>query len=353
MTRRRRVRVDQLFFDDLDGQLGGSRGPNGEPSSTDFLVMDLPSIVDRFAEDFDSLPAAFPGRLDYRALVVTGSLVASANRDRPADRRRHDRLDGYHRRPRVAEGGTPVSRSVRQSRSRLQVRLAAKVHTARRVIVRSVVPTIAVGVSAFMPLACGTVDNTAVGRSSPVMARQLDESYRSLGDGVARYVADVFGAESSQVVSTLLSPVERRDGAVPYETVGGNLVVSIDDAVDGSFDLPYFREGDLASRHCRVILGETRYAMRSVRYLLVTAYWDEAEDVQVLGIEPITATSAEDDFAMHADGESGLGQPIHSERVAEVRELGSMVTDFTELGERWEDAACDREIPTRAEDGGR
>ena len=40
--------------------------------------MDLPSIVDRFAEDFDSLPAAFPGRLDYRALVVTGSLVASA-----------------------------------------------------------------------------------------------------------------------------------------------------------------------------------------------------------------------------------------------------------------------------------
>lgn len=41
MTNRRTVRVDQAFFDDLDRQLGSDRGPNGEPSSTDFIVIDL------------------------------------------------------------------------------------------------------------------------------------------------------------------------------------------------------------------------------------------------------------------------------------------------------------------------
>ncbi|MCP4087536.1 MAG: hypothetical protein GY745_21195 [Actinomycetia bacterium] len=34
--------------------------------------MDLPTVVDRFAEDFDSLAVAFPGRADYRVLVLTG-----------------------------------------------------------------------------------------------------------------------------------------------------------------------------------------------------------------------------------------------------------------------------------------
>ncbi len=76
--RRRHVRVDPSFFDDLDSQLGPDRGPNGEPSVTDFLIMDLPTIVDRFAEDFDSLAVAFPGRADYRVLVSTGTLIATS-----------------------------------------------------------------------------------------------------------------------------------------------------------------------------------------------------------------------------------------------------------------------------------
>lgn len=75
---RRHIRVDASFFDDLDAQLGPDRGPNGEPSSTDLLVMDLPSIVDRFAEDFDTLAVAYPGRDDYRVLITTGTLVATA-----------------------------------------------------------------------------------------------------------------------------------------------------------------------------------------------------------------------------------------------------------------------------------
>jgi hypothetical protein len=47
---RRQVRVDPVLFDELDALLGSSRGPNGEPSSTDFVTMDLPTIVDEFAE---------------------------------------------------------------------------------------------------------------------------------------------------------------------------------------------------------------------------------------------------------------------------------------------------------------
>lgn len=78
MTQRREVRVHPAFFDDLDEQLGPTRGPNGEPSSTDFLRLDLPSILDRFAEGFESLPPALPGRLDYRAVVASGTLIARA-----------------------------------------------------------------------------------------------------------------------------------------------------------------------------------------------------------------------------------------------------------------------------------
>jgi len=65
MTDRREVRVASTFFDELDLRLGPERGPDGEPSATDFLVMDLPAIVERFAADFvDRYP---PQRLDaYR-----------------------------------------------------------------------------------------------------------------------------------------------------------------------------------------------------------------------------------------------------------------------------------------------
>jgi hypothetical protein len=75
---RRSVRVDQQFFSDLDAQLGETRGPQGEPSSSDFLLLDLPTIADVFAESFDDLPALFTERADYRYLVTTGSLVAAA-----------------------------------------------------------------------------------------------------------------------------------------------------------------------------------------------------------------------------------------------------------------------------------
>gem|GEM_PF-6043896 len=42
MTEWREVRVTATLLEELDRQLGSERGPNGEPSATDFLVMDLP-----------------------------------------------------------------------------------------------------------------------------------------------------------------------------------------------------------------------------------------------------------------------------------------------------------------------
>lgn len=75
MTVRREVRVTDEFFDDLDRQLGGERGPNGEPSTADFLVLEMPAIVDRFALAFDGLPPAYPGESAARVAVGTGILV--------------------------------------------------------------------------------------------------------------------------------------------------------------------------------------------------------------------------------------------------------------------------------------
>jgi len=49
VTERREVRVAESLFDELDLQLGSERGPNGEPSATDFLVVDLPTVVEAFA----------------------------------------------------------------------------------------------------------------------------------------------------------------------------------------------------------------------------------------------------------------------------------------------------------------
>lgn len=75
MTDRREVRVAESFFEELDVQLGSERGPNGEPSTTDFIVIDLPRIVDEFALRFDELPEAVAGIGAVRMLVGVGALT--------------------------------------------------------------------------------------------------------------------------------------------------------------------------------------------------------------------------------------------------------------------------------------
>jgi hypothetical protein len=49
------VRVAESFFEQLDRRLSTDRDADGTPSVTDFLVLDLPAVVDRFASDFDAL----------------------------------------------------------------------------------------------------------------------------------------------------------------------------------------------------------------------------------------------------------------------------------------------------------
>jgi len=75
MTSRREVRVAESFFEELDRQLGPERGPSGEPSATDFLVVDLPTIVEAFASGFDELPAAIKGLESVRMFIGTGALA--------------------------------------------------------------------------------------------------------------------------------------------------------------------------------------------------------------------------------------------------------------------------------------
>ena len=69
------VRVAESFFEQLDALLPADRGPNGEPSATDFLVIDLPAIVDQVATEFDDLPEIIEGVPSARMLINTGRLV--------------------------------------------------------------------------------------------------------------------------------------------------------------------------------------------------------------------------------------------------------------------------------------
>lgn len=72
---RRVVRVSAGFFDQLDALLGSERGPSGEPSAADFVVIELPAVVERFATDFDGLPEIINGAPAGRVLIAAGLLV--------------------------------------------------------------------------------------------------------------------------------------------------------------------------------------------------------------------------------------------------------------------------------------
>ncbi len=72
---RRVVRVSSAFFDQLDSQLRAERGAGGEPSAHDFVVIELPVVVERFAIDFESLPEALEGMPSVRMLLAPGLLV--------------------------------------------------------------------------------------------------------------------------------------------------------------------------------------------------------------------------------------------------------------------------------------
>ena len=74
---RRKVRATLDFFRDLDRHLPIDRGPNGEPSTSDFQTFQLLEIVEKFALGYDDLPRLIPERDDYRILISTGIVVCA------------------------------------------------------------------------------------------------------------------------------------------------------------------------------------------------------------------------------------------------------------------------------------
>ncbi len=50
---RRQVRVSQTCFDRLDELLAEERGVDGAPSSADFLLHDMPAVIDRLAASLE------------------------------------------------------------------------------------------------------------------------------------------------------------------------------------------------------------------------------------------------------------------------------------------------------------
>jgi hypothetical protein len=75
VTTPRGVRVSLAFFEQLDAVLGDERAPTGAPSSADFIALELPPIINRFAEDFDELPEIVDGVPGARMLLAPGILV--------------------------------------------------------------------------------------------------------------------------------------------------------------------------------------------------------------------------------------------------------------------------------------
>ena len=75
MSRRRLVRVTTSFFDRLDELLPEERDAAGSPSTADFLLHELPPIIDRLAEDFESATLAVEGVAGVRVLITAGRLV--------------------------------------------------------------------------------------------------------------------------------------------------------------------------------------------------------------------------------------------------------------------------------------
>src|SRR3954454_21499255 len=72
---RRPVRVDSTFFERLDELLGPERGSDGTPSATDFLLHDLPAIIDLLAEGYLEHTVAVAHDPEIRVLITAGILV--------------------------------------------------------------------------------------------------------------------------------------------------------------------------------------------------------------------------------------------------------------------------------------
>lgn len=76
MSARRQVRVAPSFFDRLDELLPAERSPTGVPSTADFLLHELPPLIDLLAADYENVTLAVKDVPEVRVLVAAGVLVA-------------------------------------------------------------------------------------------------------------------------------------------------------------------------------------------------------------------------------------------------------------------------------------
>lgn len=75
MSGRREVRVSPSFFERLDELLPDERTRDGKPSATDFLLHELPSIIDLLATDYERVTLEIEEVPGARVLVTAGRLV--------------------------------------------------------------------------------------------------------------------------------------------------------------------------------------------------------------------------------------------------------------------------------------
>lgn len=73
---RRQVRVAPSFFDRLDELLPAERSPIGVPSTADFLLHEIPPLIDLLALDYEAATLAVKDVPQVRVLVAAGVLVA-------------------------------------------------------------------------------------------------------------------------------------------------------------------------------------------------------------------------------------------------------------------------------------
>ena len=75
MTGRRLVRVTDQFFDRLDQLLPAERKADGTPSTHDFLLHDMPTVIEKLATDLERWTTPAPHDARARVLIRAGSVV--------------------------------------------------------------------------------------------------------------------------------------------------------------------------------------------------------------------------------------------------------------------------------------
>lgn len=75
MSPRRQVRVAPSFFDRLDELLPEERSADGVASTADFLLHEIPPLIDLLAVEYEAATVEVEGVQDVRVLIATGVLV--------------------------------------------------------------------------------------------------------------------------------------------------------------------------------------------------------------------------------------------------------------------------------------